>query len=403
MRIIKHEIEKVINIKTILILFIISVLFYKLEIIPRTNIRQNAGPLNSLVGNMIKDYGVTIEEDEFKDFKNKYNEKVKLANEFIKANEEFSDLGILNYKEFDKIVRNNGEEKYNNPKLEELYHKYIYHDEISLFNELSEIENILITYEHEGSVEESILFDVVSNKMSEDSKEKVISRIYEIINSGDRNSPLPYTVFEQYDDLIKSISKLILISAVFIISPIYLKDKLGKINYLQYYSHIGRDIFKKKIVATILVSILITSIQLIVFFIYYKAQNNSIFLNCSISGFFNSPIESWYDLTFRSYIGLTIVCVYLISIAVSMVILYISSKVNSYISLIGIQVINLFIVSNFMLKILINQVSSIYITITRIGYIYLPKYFLPIIYVVLIILPISILYLRNKKELKCDI
>ncbi|MGX4598988.1 hypothetical protein [Faecalimicrobium sp. JNUCC 81] len=402
MRIIKHEIEKVINIKTILILFIISVLFYKLVIIPKADVIVNKDSVNTVASNMIKDYGVTMENDEFKDFKNKYNEKVKLANDFIKDNEEFSNLSILNYKEFDKIVRNNGEEKYDNPKLQELYYKYEYHDEISLFNELSEIENRLITYEHESSIDEEPFYNVVNNQ-NENSKEKAISREKEIVERGYRNSLLPYTVFETYDDLVKSVSILILISIIFVISPIYLKDKLEKINYLQYSSKIGRDIFKKKVIATMLVSVLITSIQLIVFFIYYKTQNNSIFLDCNISGHYNSPIKSWYDITFRDYIGLTIACVYLISIAVSMITLYISSKVNTYISLIGIQVTNIFIVSNFLLKILINKVSSMYIVMNKIGYIYLPKYFLPIVYMVLIILPISILYLRNKKELKCDI
>lgn len=83
--------------------------------------------------------------------------------------------------------------------------------------------------------------------------------------------------------------------------------------------------------------------------------------------------------------------------------MYISSKVSSYISLIGIQVINIFIMKNFLLQILINKVSSMYIVIRKIGYIYLPKYFMTAIYIVLIILPLIILYFRNKKELKYDI
>lgn len=379
MEIRKNELKKVFNLKNIIILFIISILFYRLYIINPSI--SNLEDLNKIVETMVRDYGTSMDEEEYKDFKSKYNKDVELADEFIKNNKEFSDLDIKNYREFDKIVRNNGEEKYNNEKLNDLYYKYTDKDNNKLLYKLQEIENIILCYEYERS----------------------ISREEEIFNDDSRNSLLPYTIFEKYDELIEKVTTLVIISIVFVISTIYLKDKLENINYIQYSSKSGRSIFKKKIVVTILSTILIMSLQLIVFFIYYKTKNNSIFLDCKISGFFNTPIKSWYDLSFRNYIGLTIVCVYLIGISIGLISMYISSKVSSYISLIGIQVINIFIMKNFLLQILINKVSSMYIVIRKIGYVYLPKYFMTAIYIVLIILPLIILYFRNKKELKYDI
>lgn len=400
MEITKNELKKVFTLKNIIILFIISVLFYRLYII--TPSLSNLEDLNKIVATMVKDYGTSMDEEEYKDFKSKYNKNVELANEFIKNNKEFSDLDIKDYREFDKIVRNYGEEKYNNEKLKDLYYKYIDKENNKLLYELQEIENIILCYEYERSIDKEPYFDVVSNQ-NKYSKEKAIVREKELLNNDSRNSLLPYTIFENYDYLIKRLTTLVIISIVFVMSTIYLKDKLENINYIQYSSKSGRSIFKKKIVVTILSTILITSVQLIVFFIYYKTKNNSIFLDCNISGFFNTPIKSWYDLSFRNYIGITIVFVYLIGISIGLISMYISSKVSSYISLIGIQVINIFIVNNFLLQILINKVSSMYIVISKIGYVYLPKYFMPTIYTVLIILPLIILYFRNKKELKYDI
>ena len=400
MEITKNELKKVFTLKNIIILFIISVLFYRLYII--TPSLSNLEDLNKIVATMVKDYGTSMDEEEYKDFKSKYNDKVKLANEFIKNNKEFSDLDIKDYREFDNIVRNDGEEKYNNEKLHDLYYKYAEKENNKLLYELQEIENIILCYEYERSIDKEPYFDVVSNQ-NKYSKEKAIVREKELLNNDSRNSLLPYTIFENYDYLIKRLTTLVIISIVFVMSTIYLKDKLENINYIQYSSKSGRSIFKKKIVVTILSTILITSVQLIVFFIYYKTKNNSIFLDCNISGFFNTPIKSWYDLSFRNYIGITIVFVYLIGISIGLISMYISSKVSSYISLIGIQVINIFIVNNFLLQILINKVSSMYIVISKIGYVYLPKYFMPTIYTVLIILPLIILYFRNKKELKYDI
>ena len=400
MEITKNELKKVFTLKNIIILFIISVLFYRLYII--TPSLSNLEDLNKIVATMVKDYGTSMDEEEYKDFKSKYNDKVKLANEFIKNNKEFSDLDIKDYREFDNIVRNDGEEKYNNEKLHDLYYKYAEKENNKLLYELQEIENIILCYEYERSIDKEPYFDVVSNQ-NKYSKEKAIVREKELLNNDSRNSLLPYTIFENYDYLIKRLTTLVIISIVFVMSTIYLKDKLENINYIQYSSKSGRSIFKKKIVVTILSTILITSVQLIVFFIYYKTKNNSIFLDCNISGFFNTPIKSWYDLSFRNYIGITIVFVYLIGISIGLISMYISSKVSSYISLIGIQVINIFIVNNFLLQILINKVSSMYIVISKIGYVYLPKYFMPTIYTVLIILPLIILYFRNKKELKYNI
>lgn len=399
MKLIKYELEKIFTIKSVAILIIITGLMFLRFVVP---LAGNRDLVKDTATQMVKNYGNTMEEDEFLDFKEKYNKKVAKAEKIIKDNKEFADLGVINYEEFFKITRNNGEEKYQSQEIQDLSYKYTYHDEISIFRELWEIENILICYDYTLFNNEDPYHGSSINE-NKSTWVKSVPRMKEIISSGDIKSLLPYTVFEEYDSQIKSVTTIILVSIVLMISPIYLKDKITKLNYIQYSSKIGRSLFKKKIIPSLLASILIITLQLLVFFIYYSKQGTSVFFDCSISGYYNTPVKSWYDLTFKNYIGVTILCVYAVGIIMSLISIYISSKVNTYISLLGIQVVNLFIFNNLLLKLLVNYVTSMYININRLGTVYLPKYTFEIVYLLLIIIVSTIMYIRNKREQKIEI
>lgn len=402
MKLIKYELEKIFTIKSVAILIIITGLMFLRFVVPHAGVSGNRELVKDTAAQMVKNYGNTMEEDEFLDFKEKYNKKVAKAEKIIKDNKEFADLGVINYEEFFKITRNNGEEKYQSQEIQDLSYKYTYHDEISIFRELWEIENILICYDYTLFNNEDPYHGSSINE-NKSTWVKSVPRMKEIISSGDIKSLLPYKVFEEYDAQIKSVTTIILVSIVLMISPIYLKDKITKLNYIQYSSKIGRSLFKKKIIASLLASILIITLQLLVFFIYYSKQGTSVFFGCNISGYYNTPVKSWYDLTFKNYIGVTILCVYAVDIIMSLISIYISSKVNTYISLLGIQVVNLFIFNNLLLKLLVNYVTSMYININRLWTVYLPKYTFEIVYLLLIIIVSTIMYIRNKREQKIEI
>ena len=120
------------------------------------------------------------------------------------------------------------------------------------------------------------------------------------------------------------------------ITPIYLRDNKDRINYLQYTSRIGRNIFKKKIAAGILASFIMVTLQLICFFSLYSTNNTSMFFNSNINSIYNSII-SWYDLTFIQYISLTVMGIYILALVFTLVSMLVSSIGQNYITVIGIQ------------------------------------------------------------------
>lgn len=257
MTIVINELKKIFNFKSIIFLIIITIVMYKLYIIPSDSLKSGTDFINNIHIQMVKKYGNSMDKDEYKDFLDTYKKKVKIADEYINNNDKFRNLGIYNYEEYNKIARNNGEEKYQNEKLRDLYYEYLYSEDTTTFRELDEMENIKITYE--ANVLEPFAPIYSDNK-------KAIDRHIEIKKNEEIQSLLPYTVFETYEVQFKSLSILIFISIIFLISPIYLGDRLNNVDYLQYSSKKGRKIFKGKILASMLSSIIVVSINLLIFF-----------------------------------------------------------------------------------------------------------------------------------------
>lgn len=396
MRILKNELKKIFNLKIMFLLLIITVIMYNLYIIPSQGIRQGSDFINQMFIQMVNDYGENMDENEYLDFKEKYNEKVKEANDYLKNNIDFKKLKINNYEDFYTIGRNNGEEKYQKEELKNLYYNYIYHEEITLFKELLEMENIMIVYE-------GVVLKTLPMGEDEDKSPKILDREKEVEENGDIKALLPYTAFQGYNDTIKWVTNLILISVMILISPIYLKDKNNEMMQIQYSSKYGRKIFKAKFISTIIATLLMVSAHLALFFTVYLKQDVTKLLNCSISGFFNTPMTSWYNLTFKDYILVTIVCIYGLSIVISLISLFVSSKVNTNIALIGIQVPIAIFIKTFLLQFLVGYVTSIYVPINRLGVVRVPKYSLLIIYAIMILVSMLVTYYRYKKELKSSI
>ena len=112
MTIILNELKKIFNIKSIFLLIIITMtmyfLFIEFNIVNFPNGRPALDIYNMFV-DMKDSYGEFMDEEEFEDFKIKYEEAKKEADEYIQSREDFKQLGITNYDEFDSMDMSNNE------------------------------------------------------------------------------------------------------------------------------------------------------------------------------------------------------------------------------------------------------------------------------------------------------
>lgn len=377
MRIIINEIKKLFNLKILLILGLIVFIICKIFISFWVEFFPNGSetPTFNLSVQMLKDYGTTMDEKEFEDFKEKSALIEKEADEYLKGDKEAQELGIKSYRE----LRESLDKRKTDEKVEALHSKIYFKDNVYLFWEMQSRESLIASYENPLNRKAEVY----------SSKPNKYKRLKELEKGDQLKSVLSYVTFLNYDSLITNFSILVVVTLAFIISPIFLRDEKNKVNFLQYSSKTGRKIGSKKVISAMITAFGISTLELIVLFLMYIPNDTLQFWNCSINSKFNYMV-SWFDLTFGQYIMLTILVIYIITFVVTSISLFVSSKVKSYVALIGVQVPILGALIMFLDNIGLNH-------ITTINY---PKYIPLIAYVVFIIISILLIInlLKNEKN-----
>lgn len=376
MRIIFNEIMKVFSLKMIVLIMFITLIMYKLFISFYFEYFPNGRPEGDYYRisiQMLKDYGPSIDEKEFLNFKELYNKQIEQANKYLQSKPEFVKEGITTYEIFKKL-------DITNEKLNKLSNKAFYEDNVNMFWELQVREQLIGQYQG------------IVDRNSAGLNKNQLDRFNEIVKEGSITSIFPYFVLENYNGLIKSVAVLIVLSIIFMVSPICIKDSTNKVNYLQYTSKTGRKIFKTKLVAALMSSFIIISIHLICFFMLYSHNKIGMFLNSSLNSVFNNYLF-WYNINFIQYIALTVVGIYVLGFAVTLIVTFVSRIAPNYITLIGLQVPIAFIILSMSSKYLLNMLTS-----TR-----LPKYFQLAAYSILVIIGLILIIIRWKKEKVVDI
>lgn len=327
---------------------------------------------------ILNEYGTSMDKEEFEDLK-KYREKrAKEASEYLLTKDVFVKSGLSTYDEFVNRAENKSVEK-----LDELYSNIMFEENNYLFWELQELDYAIDRYENKD-------FWIGLGGLDENQAQK--QRHENIRNSDATYSPLNFRIMENYHALIFGITLLILICVPTLVIPIFINDNKNKVNYIQYSSKTGRKLFEKKIVASIVASFVLATVQLGILFVVYKANNTYMFWDCNINSAI-SDISSWYDITFGQYIILSVVLNYIVAFITCMISIFVSSKVSTYISAIGVQIPIL-----FTFGIWLNDRGMKYLTTT-----FYQKYSLQIIYLGLIILSLFMIFRRIKKEIIADV
>lgn len=383
MSVLLYEMKKIFSLKMISILIVINVVFYLLFLSFYIEFFPNGRPATDIheIGiEMIYNYGDYMDEEEFKHFQSRYDEQVKEADKYFQSREDFVKAGITTFEQFRNIdwTDNTSEE------LRELRNDVVFVQQLDFVWELPERERIMRIFEDR----ENALFH--SYKQANNNQRIRIREV--ILKNSSTFGLLPCVVFVNYNNLIGQASKLILLSIIFMISPVYLKDIKNKVNYLQYSSKIGREIFKKKIVAGLLATFIITTVQLICFFAIYSQNNVAMFGSSNINSLLSWPI-SWYDFTFRQYIILTVVAIYVLAFVIALISMFISSLVRNYITIIGLQlpiaIITFMAVERYLI-----------VNMTQIRY---AQLLLPLCYFGLIVIVVATMVIRWEKEKVLDL
>lgn len=377
MRIVFNEIKKIFGLRTIIMLLIISVIVYFLLISFYLKNFPNGRPekdYNKICAQMIKDYGTSMDDKEFENFKDIYSKQVKEADKFLQSRPEFVKAGITTYEKFKDDV-------WKSSDTSKLAEKVIFEENRDIFWELQTREGIISDYERKESR---------SNRPG--LSEGLIQRFNEMSKSGSNRSILPWFVLENYDSIILYVTIIIVLGLLFAISPIYIRDKNNKVNYIQYTTKTGRKIFKSKLIAALISSFIIMTVYLAAAFTLYSHNKTGIYMNSSLDSFINR-FEFWYNMTFRQYIVLTVAGIYIIGFALTLIGAFVSRIAPNYITIVGIQILIFFVIIKLCSEILL----------TRFAAAIHPKFLQPTVYIILVLAGVISIALRIKKEKAVDI
>ncbi|WP_053600321.1 ABC transporter permease [Bacillus sp. FJAT-18017] len=263
--IIWNEIRKLFEWKAIVLLFLISMLMYQLFISFDIKYFPNGRPLLDVYNvstDMIRDYGTVMDEQEFKDFKSSLSENIEEADKYLLSKEEYVEAGITTYEEYKNL------NVWDDPEASKLHGIAIFEDNVDAFWEIQAKQGLFEDYEEKGYL---LTWHPVGGNPTDKEKE----RLTNIAHSG---AIFPEVVLTNYNSLISYMCVLILLSIIFLVSPIFIRDKNNKMIYLHYSSKIGRNLFKKKLTAAVIGAFIITTVQLGAFFIMYSPNGTGIFL-----------------------------------------------------------------------------------------------------------------------------
>lgn len=381
MRIIIEEMKKIFHPVMLLICLLINLLMYYIFIDFDISVFPNGRPATDMYNigiEMVDKYRHELDESELKDFTKVLQQEIKKADKYIQADKEFSNLGITSYREFIDMRKGNQE----NPEIEQLSSKIMFDKEIDLFWEIPQRENVIEKMEFVN--ERYGYSDLVQQPTS-----KQDQRIQEIIQSGKVNAIFPsYPVEYNFQTISQSIAITILVSVIFMISPIFIRDYKNNMFGLQYSSKIGRGLFLKKVTAGMLAAFIITTFLIIVYYGLYSTNDIGMFLESEINSFMGTVY--WYDFSFLQLIIMTILLTYVIILSLSLLAIFVSSICKNYISIIGIQ-LPLFAVLYWLIKKRVLPVEAFHLTSSQLE--------IGMIYSIMIIIPISVIIwiVRNRQ------
>lgn len=377
MRILWNELKKIITWKMLLLLVIVNSILYFLLIEFDIKYFPNGRPdLDSYnIGNeMIEKYGTHMDETEFADFKQTYETEGKEFQQFLQGRKEFVEAGMDTYEKFRNFDRENEE-------LYALHSKLFFEENVDSVWELQERKKLIEFYERK---EEGLNLDL------RDAKAWQKDRLLEMKEKG-LYGVYPETVIRNFKTFILSVAITIMISVVVFISPIFLKDRMGQLLFLQYTSQKGRHLYKTKVLAGLISTFLLITTLLIIYLSFYSLNNTSMYFDVPIHMFIGE--YNWYDPTFFRFIVINIVAIYVLGFIMALLAITFSNIVANYVVLIGVQIPILAGTIGYGLLYLITSIISIGI----------PKVVVPTMYSSMLLLGIGLLLYMWKRERKLNI
>lgn len=378
MKLFLYEMRKIFSWKLILLVILLNVLMFKLMIEFDLKHFPNGRPDGDtfkIEQQLIPKYGPKIDENEFSEIKEVYQQKVKEADQYLANDKDAIAAGLENYEKFNHYDEND--------ELQMNYHDELFFNrDLDFPWELQSYEWYLNEYQYAKQSMIMKLKDATTNAQKKHFEQLL------------KENKLPFysdRVTYNFKTYKTSVAITIFLSIIILISPIYLRDVQANVVSLQYSSRKGRKAFRVKWFAGLISTILITSLLLTLYMVLYQSNETSSHFDLPLHAL--GRYDHWYDMTFLQYIMLSVIIIFIISILLGMLTMVISSAVNNTLALIAIQIVVAFIMIAGVASFIVRNVIDLQF----------PQLFVPAILMIFIGVIAIATYAVSKKEQLKDI
>lgn len=324
MKIVLYEMKKIWNIKLLLIITGLCVLFFFMFMHFYIKHFPNGHPETEEIDysiQMIKQYGTTLEPEEYKEFIVKaYGEISSQMEAYIKNNAVFSAAGIYTLADFEKVYQ-----KSETTQLEDNAIKILLGEESDF---------LLFKLQALNSIEEAYHADFNYTLHTLNEKEQLrLTKIQYTGKYNNINNIMSGWVIENTVMYTMCFSVLVILAVLVLIAPIIITDRTQNIYLLQYTSKNGRKIFNQQFAAVILSAFFLTSALIFIFGAIYSLNGTKLFVNNGLISFIGFN-EFWFDITYGQYILLCVMLLYLLCLGTAGIAFVLSRYSSNIISLI---------------------------------------------------------------------
>ncbi len=148
-------------------------------------------------------------------------------------------------------------------------------------------------------------------------------------------SLLPYETIEYYMQNLSYFAGLLVITCLLLVVPYCVQDRLSRMESLMLTTRAGRRLIKKQMAAVLICSLLFSLLNIMIFWLVLHSKNISVFHDCNIV---TSITDFWFDFTFKNYMFITLGLVLLLGIGAGMIAFYVSKVSANYIAAIAISI-----------------------------------------------------------------
>lgn len=253
-----------------------------------------------ILSEWIDKYGNTIEQEEFVQIEEDYNNILAQARSTIDKNNYFKENGVNNYEEY----LDYGQKAISGY---EAYDYDVYSKMGSLIAQSIGYSSIYIQ-EYDGSIQQ-----------------------YKA-SGAEKGSILPLEVMVYTNNYLVNLAILCLLCTFFIAAPVVVNDRENHVVSAQYSSKTGRKTYRIQYICTMLSTLVCVSTVIFMGMLLWKTTGTFIFAASDLSSFLN-PENFVVSITYIKYILLFIVVIYLLALGIGGSIFFLSAHSSNFISM----------------------------------------------------------------------